>query len=44
MLTIRPALYNTVHSRLDSSHAMHASDAWIEKLAMFISRKCDLFR
>jgi len=29
---------------LDSSHAMRASDAWIEKLAMFISRRCDLFR
>jgi len=38
MLTIRLALYifyNTVQSRLDSSHAMRASDAWIEKLAMF---------
>jgi len=23
---------------------MRASDAWIEKLAMFISRRCDLFR
>ena len=47
MLTIRLALYifyNTVQSKLDSSHAMRASDVWIEKLAMFISRRCDLFR
>jgi len=47
MLTIRLALYtfyNTVQSKLDSSHAMRASDAWIDKLAMFISRRCDLFR
>jgi len=48
MLTIRLALalyvfYNTVQSKLDSSHAMRASDAWIEKLAMFISRRCDPF-
>jgi len=47
MLTIRLALYifyNTVQSKLDSSRAMRASDAWIEKLAMFISRRWDLFR
>ena len=47
MLTIRLALYifhNTVQSKLDSSHAMRAGDAWIEKLAKFISRRCDLFR
>ena len=33
MLTIRLALYifyNTVQSRLDSSHAMHAGDVCIE--------------
>ena len=37
----------TVYSiiqKLGSSHAMRAGDAWIEKLAMFISRRCDLFR
>ena len=47
MLTIRLKLYifyNTVQSKLDLSHTMRASDAWIEKLAMFISRGCDLFR
>ena len=44
MLTIRLVLYifyNTVQSK---HHAMRASDVWIEKLAMFISRRCDLFR
>jgi len=33
MLTIRLALYvfyNTVQSKLDSSHAVHAGDAWIK--------------
>ena len=50
MLTIRLALYiglfyNTVQSRLHSSHAMRARlRGWIEKLSMFISRKYDLFR
>jgi len=29
--------YNTVQSKLDSSHAMRAGDAWIGQLAMFIS-------
>jgi len=46
-VTIRLALYifyNTVQSRLDSSRAMRASDALIEKLATLISRRCDLFR
>jgi len=47
MLTIRLALYifyNAVQSKLDSSHAMRAGDAWIGQLAMFISQRCDLFR
>ena len=37
MLTIRLTLYifyNTVQSKLDLSHAMRASDVWIEKLAI----------
>ena len=47
MLTIRLVLYifyNKVQSKLDSSHAMGAGDTWIGQLAMFISRRCDLFR
>jgi len=47
MLTIRLALYifyNTVQSKLDSSRAIRAGDAWIGQLAMFISRRCSLFR
>jgi len=45
-LTIRLALYIyiTVQSKLGSSRAMHDSDVWIETLAIFISRRCDLFR
>ena len=31
-------------SKLVSSRAMHASDVGIETLAIFISRRCDLFR
>ena len=46
MLTIRLALYifyNTVQSKLGSSPAMRTGDAWIEKLAMFISEDAICF-
>ena len=45
-VTIRLALYIyiIVLSNLGSSRGVHASDVWIETLAIFISRRCDLFR
>jgi len=37
-------VYSTIQFKLGSSHAIYAGDAWIGKLAMFISWRCDLFR
>ena len=36
--------YITVQSKLGSSRAMYASDVCIVKIAIFISRRCDLIR